>query len=32
MIVTTANSVIEPPIGDSHGAEKNISDETAPRQ
>ena len=25
MIVTTANSVIEPPIGDSNGAEKNIS-------
>ncbi len=24
MIVTTANSVIEPPIGDSDGAEKNI--------
>ena len=25
MIVTTANSMIEPPIGDSDGAEKNIS-------
>src|ERR1700694_6359840 len=23
MIVTTANSTIEPPIGDSHGAEEN---------
>src|SRR5450432_1563177 len=27
MIVTTANSMIEPPIGDSDGVEKNISPE-----
>ena len=32
MTVTTANSVIEPPIGDSDGAAENISYAIAPRR